>query len=277
MLVATGRVLDLVHDAVYVMGCRLLPSAITGERRTGGRWWISGEPTRCVEMQWESAAHHGAAQSIRTRYMLTRSDRPWQQAAEFAARLVYLEASVCCTPEPVAVLTLTIPDATLAELLAYSRRRGMALTDAAGHLIGFGLVREALADPAIDPDMSDVDAAAALGEAFVSVYTVAARDAFFHVARSPEAAAIGWQRLAVAICQYRGVATPPPTAEEAIALMNLSDGDTLDADAAAVLSGWLERRQREAEELAAITEDDARAAVAQAEEEVAAIRRKVRA
>lgn len=176
-----------------------------------------------------------------------------------------------------AVLTLTLPEATLGELVAYSKRRGMALTEAAGHLIGFGLVREALADPGINPDMSDADAAANLAGAIASSYTVAARDAFFHVARSPEAEAIGWQRLAVALCQYRGIPTPPPTAEEAVALMNLSDGDTLDVDAAAVLSGWLERRQREAEELAEITEIPAREAVAQAEEDLAAIRRKVRA
>jgi hypothetical protein len=159
----------------------------------------------------------------------------------------------------VATLTLQLPDATLAELLAYARRRKMAPADAGAYVLGFGLVRLALVDVEADPGALE-ESLDALGEAAASAYAVTASDAMFAATLSPEAKAIGWQGLAVALAAYRGALIPPPTPAEVAALVTLDSLEALRATDAAALAGWLERRTREAEELAAVAKTQAKAA-----------------
>jgi hypothetical protein len=148
-------------------------------------------------------------------------------------------------------LSLDLPAVLMLQLAAYAEELSLTVEDAAARLIGEGLLRHRLAYP----EAGDVPlelATQRMGEALAVAFVVSARDAMIAAAQSPEAKAIGWRGLALALTAWRGIPSPPLTAAELpafLALDGLAPGEALKLEHAKLLAGWLERRTEEREAL----------------------------
>jgi hypothetical protein len=165
-------------------------------------------------------------------------------------------------PAPVALLPpLDLSAALDGELSRYAAGRGMTRAEAAAHLIGLALVREALAVSATVPVTLE-EAEAAVASASAVAWAVAARDAMVAERFGGEPAKrIGWRALASVLAAYRGLLSPSPTTAEAAAMAALDDVGELSASQAEALAGWLQRRASfEAETLGDMEEQARKAA-----------------
>ena len=140
----------------------------------------------------------------------------------------------------------------------------MTRAEAAAHLIGLALVREALAVSATVPvTLEEAEAAVASASASAVAWAVSARDAMVAERFGGEPAKrIGWRALASVLAAYRGLLSPSPTTAEAAAMAALDDVGELSASRAEALAGWLQRRATFEAETLADVEERARAEAA---------------
>lgn len=168
------------------------------------------------------------------------------------------------TPAPALVALLPPLDLSAAldgELARYAERNGKTRAEAAVHLIGLALVREAMAQSAAVP-MSLEEAEAAAAEAHAVAWAMTARDAMVAERFGGEPAKrIGWRALASVLAATRGLLSPSPTTAEAVAMAALDEVGELRPSHAEALAGWLQRRATfEAETLGELEERTRKAA-----------------